>query len=100
MLAPRIFVWAIGPGSNISKKTVRMIFPPTPGQQSMSLGVPQNGWFIMENHPPSNYPGGVGATHFVRGPTPPSYKMGFPSLQNGNAAQTPYKMAVPSPPLA
>ena len=54
---------------------------------------------MQGSHPPSNYLGGVGATHFVRGPTPPSYKMCFPSLQNGNAAQTPYKMAVPSPPL-
>ena len=50
--------------------------------------------------PPSNYPGGVVVSHFVRGPTPPPYKMAFWSLQNGSAAQTPYKMAVPSPPLA
>ena len=49
-------------------------------------------------YPPSNYPGGVGVTHFVRNQPPHPTKWLFRSLQNGSAAQTPYKMAVPSPP--
>ena len=38
------------------------------------------------------------APHFVRGPTPNPTKWLFFPLQNGNAAQKHYKMAVPSPP--
>ena len=68
---------------------------PSQIEQGREAGKHQNIWL---NYPPSNYPGGVVGSHFVRGPTPPSYKMAFSSLQNGNAAQTPYKMAVPSPP--
>ena len=60
---------------------------------------PQVGLYSLI-HPPSHYPGGVVAPHFVRGPTPHPTKWLFASLQNGTAAQTPYKMAVPSPPLA
>ena len=55
---------------------------------------------MSEHHPPSNYPGGVGVTHFVRNQPPILQNGFFGHYKNGSAAQTPYKMAVPSPPLA
>ena len=65
---------------------------------SLSLSKCLNNSKYIYKYPPSHYPGGVVAPHFVSGPTPNPTKWFFFPLQNGNAAQKHYKMAVPSPP--
>ncbi len=53
---------------------------------------------MTPKYPPSNYPGGVGATHFVRGPTPHPTKWVFLHYKMATQLKRPTKWLRPAPP--